>query len=60
MDGQFVTMQDIFMFNQTGVDEQGRILGSMSPTGLRPTFADRFALAGIQLPETVFMAKAGV
>ncbi len=60
MEGQIVTMQDIFMFNQTGVDEEGRILGSMSPTGLRPTFADRFALAGIQLPETVFMVKTGV
>jgi pilus assembly protein CpaF len=60
MEGQIVTMQDIFLFNQTGVDEEGRILGSMSPTGLRPTFADRFVLAGIQLPETVFMVKTGV
>jgi pilus assembly protein CpaF len=59
MEGQIVTMQDLFKFTQTGVDAEGRILGYMTATGLRPTFADRFALAGIQLPETVFMPTRG-
>jgi pilus assembly protein CpaF len=59
MEGQIVTMQDLFQFKQTGVDAEGRILGYMTATGLRPTFADRFALAGIQLPEAVFMPTRG-
>jgi len=59
MEGQIVTMQDLFQFKQTGVDAEGRILGYMTATGLRPTFAERFALAGIQLPETVFMPTRG-
>src|SRR3989337_2600295 len=59
MEGQIVTIQDLFKFTQTGVDAEGRILGYMTATGLRPTFADRFALAGIQLPEAVFMPARG-
>ncbi len=59
MEGQIVTMQDVFLFKQTGVDPEGRILGRMTPTGLRPGFAERFALAGIQLPESVFLARTG-
>src|SRR3990172_1597542 len=59
MEGQIVTMQDLFKFTQTGVDEEGRILGHMTATGLRPTFAERFTLAGIQLPEAVFMPTRG-
>src|SRR3990172_8849673 len=59
MEGQIVTMQDLFQFKQTGVDPEGRVLGYVTATGLRPTFADRFALAGIQLPETVFMPIRG-
>ena len=56
MEGQIVTMQDIFTFNQTGVDPEGRIIGSLTATGLRPTFAERFPQAGIQLPDAVFRA----
>jgi pilus assembly protein CpaF len=59
MEGQIVTMQDLFLFKQTGVDSEGRVLGHMTATGLRPSFADRFAMAGIQLPENVFLARTG-
>jgi pilus assembly protein CpaF len=59
MEGQIVTMQDLFQFHQTGVDPEGRILGCTTATGLRPSFSDRFALAGIQLPETVFIPQHG-
>ncbi|MEE8347208.1 MAG: CpaF family protein [Dehalococcoidia bacterium] len=59
MEGQIITMQDLFVFKQTGVDSEGRILGQMTATGLRPSFADRFAMAGIQLPDSVFLVKAG-
>jgi len=59
MEGQIVTMQDLFQFVQTGVDSEGRILGYQTATGLRPTFAERFALGGIELPEAVFLARKG-
>ncbi len=57
MEGQIVTMQDLFKFAQTGVDEDGRILGRMVPTGIRPTFAERFEVAGIKLTEGLFLAS---
>ena len=59
MEGQIITMQDLFQFTQSGVDPEGRVLGNMAPTGLRPTFTDKFALAGIQLPESVFLMRKG-
>jgi len=59
MEGQVVTMQDLFQFRQAGVDAEGRVLGDMTATGLRPTFADKFTLAGIQLPEGLFLARRG-
>ncbi len=40
-------MQDLFRFEQTGVDSQGRVLGDLAPTGVRPTFADAFEQAGV-------------
>jgi pilus assembly protein CpaF len=59
MEGQIVTMQDLFQFTQTGVDSEGRVLGSMAATGLRPSFAQKFELAGIQLPDSVFLVRRG-
>ncbi len=47
MEGEVVTMQDIFRFQQTGVSEDGRVQGSLEPTGIRPTFAELFERAGI-------------
>lgn len=49
MESDIVTMQDLFRFEQAGVGEGGRILGSLEPTGIRPTFADRFAKSGVTL-----------
>ncbi|HEV2122538.1 MAG TPA: CpaF family protein [Chloroflexota bacterium] len=56
MEGQVVTMQDIFVYEQHGVDENGKIIGQMRSTGLRPKFADRIEAAGIPLPPELFMA----
>ena len=56
MEGQVVTMQDLFSFKEAGLDEEGRILGQMLPTGIRPGFAERFELAGIKLPERLFLS----
>jgi pilus assembly protein CpaF len=49
MESDIVTMQDLFRFEQAGVGDDGRILGSLEPTGIRPTFADRFAKSGVAL-----------
>ena len=42
MEGQVVTMQDLFRFEQTGIDTDGRVLGELRTTGIRPRFAEKF------------------
>ncbi len=54
MEGDVITMQDIFSFEQTGLDEAGRVQGRLRPTGIRPNFMDRFKGAGIELPAGLF------
>jgi pilus assembly protein CpaF len=58
MEGDVVTMQDLFRFHQSGIDSDGRVLGEFRPTGIRPRFADKFEVAGIHLPADLFMQKA--
>lgn len=53
MEGNVITMSDLFEFEQTGV-EAGKIIGRIKPTGLRPKFMDRIEEAGIHLPASVF------
>jgi pilus assembly protein CpaF len=48
-DDQILT-QDVFEFKQTGIDERGKIEGTLEPTGIRPTFMPKFAANGIELP----------
>jgi len=55
MEGDIVTLQDIFVFRQEGVDEDGRVIGQLVPTGVRPSFAEAIAQAGIDLPEGIFL-----
>ncbi len=55
MEGEIITLQDLFMFKQTGVSEEGKIIGRIAPTGIRPVFAERFESAGIELPEGLFL-----
>jgi pilus assembly protein CpaF len=57
MEGEVVTLQDIFRFQQTGVTEDGKIIGRYMPTGIRPTFAERFEAAGVTLGSELFMAR---
>ena len=54
MEGQVVTMQDLFYFEQRGIDSDGRVLGEFRGTGLRPRFAEKFEIAGIHLPPDLF------
>jgi pilus assembly protein CpaF len=46
-------MTDIFVFEQTGF-ENGKVIGRLRPTGLRPRFMDKLEAAGIRLPASVF------
>jgi pilus assembly protein CpaF len=58
MEGQVVTMQDIFRFEQTGVDLEGRIRGAFRSTGIRPRFAEKFEALGISLAPNIFSGTA--
>ena len=59
MESDVVTMQDLFKFEQTGVDSQGHVIGEMRATGIRPTFADRFEKAGIDFDWGAFSRTLG-
>jgi pilus assembly protein CpaF len=53
MEGDVITMSDIFEFEQTGI-EAGKVIGRIRPTGLRPKFIDKIEQSGIHLPPSVF------
>jgi pilus assembly protein CpaF len=54
MEGETITMQEIFQYERTGVDSQGIVLGRFRPTGIRPRFAERLKSCGMQLPRVFF------
>lgn len=56
MEGTTITTQDIFRFEQTGFDSNGKILGHFVPTGLQPSFLEKFEISGIKLPDGFFTA----
>jgi pilus assembly protein CpaF len=53
MEGDIITMTDIFSFEQTGMDA-GKVVGRLRPTGLRPKFMDKIEESGINLPPSIF------
>jgi pilus assembly protein CpaF len=53
MEGEIITTTDLFVFEQTGM-ENGKVLGQMRPTGLRPKFMEKIETAGIHLPPSIF------
>jgi pilus assembly protein CpaF len=53
MEGDVIVMQDVFVFEQTGI-ENGKIVGRMKPTGIRPKFVERFESQNIYLPPNIF------
>jgi pilus assembly protein CpaF len=57
MEGDVITLQDIFVFEQTGRDAEGKITGSLRPTGIRPKFIEKLAQNGINVPIEIFWAK---
>ena len=56
MEGDTVIMTDIFKFDEKGVDGDGKVLGDLRPTGIRPMFSPRLEIAGFKLPPQVFGA----
>ena len=54
MEGETITMQEIFMYERTGVDQQGAVIGRFRPTGIRPRFAEKLKACGLQLPRVFF------
>jgi len=60
MEGEVITMQDLFIFERQGMDEDGNVLGRFRPTGVRPKFADQLQAYGVDLGETLFVDAAGL
>ncbi len=54
MEGDTITMQEIFRFTQTGVDDRGRVQGHFGPTGIRPRCAERIKAHGMELDREMF------
>ena len=54
MEGEVVTMQEIFAYRQTGIGADGRVQGHFQATGVRPRFMERLRAYGVTLPDTVF------
>lgn len=54
MENEIVTMQDLFVFEKHGVSPEGRVLGEFRATGIRPKFAEKLKLTGIELPSGMF------
>ena len=58
MEGNVIVLQDLFTFQQKGVGEGGKVLGTMQATGMVPKFIDKFTAAGIRLPTEIFKRSA--
>jgi pilus assembly protein CpaF len=56
MEGDVVSMQDIFVYSKRGIRETGEVMGDFVATGIRPRFAERLSITGIHLPAAMFEA----
>jgi pilus assembly protein CpaF len=54
MEGEVVTMQEIYQFERMGVSPDGDVIGRFRPTGVRPTFAHKLEVSGIEMPTEMF------
>ncbi len=54
MEGEIIAMHEIFRFEQSGVDRDGRVLGHFAATGVRPRFAERLRMFGVPVPDSAF------
>lgn len=58
MEGDMVTIQEIFVFKKSGIGENGAVLGEFLPSGIRPRCSEQLATSGIQLPTSIFRNEA--
>lgn len=54
MEGETITMQEIFQFERRGIDKEGHVIGRFRPTGVRPRFSERLKTYGMLLPRAMF------
>jgi pilus assembly protein CpaF len=54
MEGEVITLQDIFVFERTGLKPDGRVTGRFRATGIRPKCSEHFAQSGLQMPRAMF------
>jgi len=54
MEGETITMQEVFVYERKGIDKDGHVIGRFRPTGVRPRFAERLKVYGMQLPRSFF------
>jgi pilus assembly protein CpaF len=57
MEGDVISMQEIYRFRRRGISPEGKVIGSFEATGVRPTFVERLQLAGVELPAHVFAER---
>jgi len=60
MDGEMITLQDVFVFDRSGIDESGKVRGAFHSTGIAPHFAERLATAGCRLNPALFESRMEV
>jgi pilus assembly protein CpaF len=60
MDGEMITLQDIFVFDRSGIDESGKVRGLFHSTGIPPHFTERLATAGCRLSPALFESRMEV
>jgi pilus assembly protein CpaF len=59
MEGDTIVLTDIFKFEQTGMSTDGKVIGQLKPTGIRPLFTPRLEASGFKLPPEIFGANLG-
>jgi pilus assembly protein CpaF len=57
MEGDVITMQELFLFERQGMGEDGAVLGRFRPTGIRPRFADFLQSRGVELAGSLFLER---
>lgn len=57
LEGDVIVLQDIFTFEQHGLDQNGKIIGKLIPTGVRPKFYEQLETSGIEIPASVFIEE---
>jgi pilus assembly protein CpaF len=60
MEGDLVTLQDIFVFEKTGLNASGKVMGRFRATGIRPRFYDKLKAAGMEVPASIFQTMVEI